>query len=73
MALLAQALGVLRYAPADDLLQKYIPMGVPIAVHARAAAVWTLGHLHDGDPDPQLTKKLRKCLTLVLADVSEMS
>jgi HEAT repeat protein len=52
---LFQAFGLMRYQPADALLQTYIPKatGGP-----RVAAIWALGHLYDGKNPPDLVKKL---------------
>lgn len=58
LALLAQAIGRMRYSPADAVLRKYIPKGSPLGETSRAAALWTLGHLHAGQPDEALAVAL---------------
>ncbi|MEO1997805.1 MAG: hypothetical protein ABGZ17_21295, partial [Planctomycetaceae bacterium] len=52
---LFQAFGLMRYQPADALLQTYIPKAT---AGPRVGAIWALGHLHDGKNPPELVKKL---------------
>ena len=52
---LFQAFGLMRYQPADKLLQTYIPKG---SGGPRVGAIWALGHLYDGKNPPELVKKL---------------
>jgi hypothetical protein len=62
---LVETLGVLRYAPADAHLRTYFPKGGTTKTfedHVRAAAMWSLGLLHDGQPDPELAKQLEERL-----------
>lgn len=54
---LAEALGQLEYAPADDLLRKYIPKSSPYPFPARAAAIWALGRIHANAPPPDLVQR----------------
>jgi hypothetical protein len=55
---LNQFLGQARYKPADAALRRYLPRlgkgGGP--AEARAAAVWALGLLHEGKPDPDVVR-----------------
>jgi HEAT repeat protein len=56
---LAQFLGQARYRPADALLRRLIPPrvgkdGNPAGAETRAAAVWAVGLIHEGNPDPAL-------------------
>jgi HEAT repeat protein len=53
---LIEAFGQMKYAPSDPLLRRYIPKRSPFGEPARAAAIWTLGHLHAGQPEPELVK-----------------
>lgn len=53
---LVQLLGAVKYAPADAYLRGLIPPTTRAVDQCRAAASWALGHLHDGDPDPELVK-----------------
>ena len=53
---LIEAFGLMGYAQAEPLLRKYIPKGSPFDAECRAAAVWTLGHLHAGQPDAELVR-----------------
>ena len=52
---LFQAFGLMRYQPADALLQTYIPKATE---GPRVGAIWALGHLYDGKNPPDLVKKL---------------
>ena len=58
LALLAQTLGILKHAPADPVLRKYIAKGSPFDSTSRSAAIWALGKILSGKPDPQLARKL---------------
>lgn len=71
LALLAQAIGVLKFTPADELLQKYIRKGGPLGDSSRAAAIWALGHLHAGRPDEALAEKLRARLVDLFSEEPE--
>jgi HEAT repeat protein len=53
---LVEAFGPMGYARAEPLLRKYIPKGPPFESECRAAAIWTLGHLHAGQPDAELVR-----------------
>lgn len=55
---LAQALGQLRYAPADSLLRELVPKAAPFPPMYRAAAIWALGKLHADQPDAELAEQL---------------
>jgi len=65
---LIEAFGQMKYGESDPLLRQYIPKSSPFIVEARAAAIWTLGHLHAGKPEPELAKLLAGRLS----DVSPM-
>jgi HEAT repeat protein len=54
---LNQFLGRQRYAPAEPLLRKFIPRNSADA-ESRAAAVWALGLLHQGENDDKLAEAL---------------
>ena len=54
---LIQALGRLRYKPADATLRKYVPKGSSDET-PRAAAVWALGRIHTGNPPEQLVSQM---------------
>lgn len=71
LALLCQAIGVMKFAPADPLLRKYIPMNGRLSDTSRAAAIWALGHLHAGQPDEALAEGLRKRLLDLFAEEPE--
>ena len=71
LALLAQAIGRMRYSPADAVLRKYIPKGSPLGETSRAAALWALGHLHAGQPDEALAVALSQRLLDLFAEEPE--
>jgi len=52
---LIEAFGEMTYTPAEPLLRKHIPKDAPYAAEVRAAAIWSLGHLYAGKPEPKLT------------------
>lgn len=58
LAQLVQFLGQSKYRPADPVLRKLIPplfgSGLTAGHETRAAAVWALGMIHDGTPNPEL-------------------
>jgi HEAT repeat protein len=54
---LNQLLGQQKYRPADPLLRRFVPKRMG-ATEARAAAVWALGMLHEGDNIADLGKQL---------------
>jgi HEAT repeat protein len=51
---LFQAFGVLGYRDAEPLMRRYIPKASPYSSVARSAAIWALGKLHAGKPEPSL-------------------
>jgi len=55
---LIQAMGDLRYAPADDLLRRCVARNNVIGIQTRISAIWALGHLHAGKPDAGLAGRL---------------
>ena len=55
---LFQAFGQMKYAPAEPLLLPFVPRRYDISPGARSAAIWALGHLHAGDPQPELATLL---------------
>lgn len=55
---LAQALGEMNYAPADEQLRKLVPKDFRFAQETRAASIWALGRLHAGVPDEGLAHQL---------------
>ncbi|MHC4398199.1 MAG: HEAT repeat domain-containing protein [Planctomycetota bacterium] len=65
---LFEALGLMKHVPSASLMRQYIPKSVPYASDTRVAAVWALGHLYAGQPQPGLVKSLSGRL----ADVDSM-
>lgn len=57
---LHEAMGIMRYAPAEAHLRTFVPKGLPDS--ARAPAVWSLGLLLQDKSDPQLAKQLEQRL-----------
>ena len=56
---LNQLLGGQKYRPAETVLREYIPRRKDnAACESRAAAVWSLGLLHEGEPDAALAAAL---------------
>jgi HEAT repeat protein len=62
-----QFFGQKRYTPAEPFLLTFIPKNFELH-EARGAAIWSLGWLHEDQPDPKLVKSLTGRLT----DVSSM-
>ena len=52
---LMEAFGQMEYMPAVPLLREHISKNSPYASEVRAAAIWSLGHLYAGKPEPELT------------------
>lgn len=55
---LFMAFGQMRYADAEPLLTRYVPKEHLLGTFARAAAVWSLGLLHEGKATPDLSAAL---------------
>ncbi len=55
---LFEAFGQMKYMRSDSLLREYIPKSSPFRAEPRAAAIWALGHLHAGSPQPELVRLL---------------
>jgi HEAT repeat protein len=66
LAQLHEAMGEMRYMPAEAHLRTYVRKGLPEP--SRTAAIWSLGLLLDSRPDPQLAKQLEERL----ADISSL-
>ena len=63
VAHLCEALGQMKYAPAEPLLRRYIPKNFTMGTFSRGAAIWSLGHLHAGISDEPLAVLLVERLT----------
>ena len=57
VAHLCEALGLMKYAPAEGVLRQYIPKRQDWIL-SRMAGIWALGHLHAGEPDEELASLL---------------
>lgn len=52
------AMGEMHHAPADKMLQQRLPKSDIFGMGPRRAATWSLGMLHEGQPNPQVIKLL---------------
>jgi HEAT repeat protein len=60
---LNQLLGRRKYGPAEAVLRQFIPKMPGLAYpEARAAAIWGLGLIHEGKPEPALVSALEERL-----------
>lgn len=60
---LCELFGVLKYQPAEPLMRAHVKKNFAMGDLSRAAAIWTLGHLHAGMPDETLAKELMARIT----------
>ncbi len=60
---LCEALGLMKYAPAEPLLQRFVPKNLILGELSRSGAIWALGHLHAGVPDEPLAQLMTGRLT----------
>ncbi|NJL30958.1 MAG: hypothetical protein HC898_04645 [Phycisphaerales bacterium] len=63
---LYQLLGRMKYAPAQPIMRRVVPKG-SFEVQSRAAAIWALGFLHEGQADGQLAGQLSGRLSDVMS------
>ena len=54
---LFEAMGLMKYAPAEPLLMKYVPKTFVLGEYSRAAAIWALGHMYENRPEERLVKQ----------------
>jgi HEAT repeat protein len=59
---LNQLLGQRKYRPADAVLREFVPKNPRLGTEARAAAVWALGLIHDGETIDDLATALAQRL-----------
>ena len=57
MARLCELFGILRHAPAEPLLRRFVPKTL-LDERARQAAIWALGMLYESRPDDALAEEL---------------
>ncbi len=72
---LAEALGLLREAEAEPLLRQYVAKNMVLDPSVRGAAIWALGYIREGRPDPELTRQLAERVadvTGVLPEAAEV-
>jgi HEAT repeat protein len=70
---LIQFMGVARYRPADSAIREMLPRLIPglpanpsetpLGAETRTAAVWAIGLMYEGKPDPALVRQLTSRLT----------
>ena len=60
---LCEALGLMKYAPADPVLRGYVPKNLLLGELTRGGAIWALGHLHAGKSDEPLAQLMTERLT----------
>jgi hypothetical protein len=60
---LLEAFAQMKYMPSESLARKFIPKDTIFRPETRATAIWALGHLHAGQPQPDLVKLLVERLT----------
>ncbi len=58
VAHLFEALGVMKYMPADKLLREYLPLTLSLGEFSRPCAAWALGKLYEGTTNPELAELL---------------
>lgn len=63
VALLLETLGLMKYAPGEEILKLYIPKNFQMGDFSRGAAVWGLGKFHANKPDEGLAKQFFERLT----------
>lgn len=72
LAQLFQLFGMLEYAPAQDLMKRFIPKNSGFWVEARSAAIWALGRIHKDKPNATLVKLFRSRLSDIDPNNPEM-
>lgn len=55
---LFEALGQMKYQPAEPLMKRYIPKDYGMGEYSRSAAIWSLGKLHIGQIDESLASAI---------------
>lgn len=60
---LFEALGRLKYKPAEPLMRRYVAKNYAMGEYSRAAAIWALGLLHEGKPDEALAAQITSRVT----------
>ena len=58
VAHLFEACGRMKAKEAEPEMLKYVPKNIYMGERSRSAAIWALGWLHAGDPDPSLGRQL---------------
>jgi hypothetical protein len=71
LAQLFLAFGQMRYMEAESILIRYVPKDPLLGEISRAAAVWSLGWLHEGQAPAELTSTLIERISDTSSDVPE--
>ncbi len=73
IAHLCEALGLMKYAPADPVLRRYVPKNLLLGELTRGGAIWALGHLHADKLDEPLAQLMTERLTEPLDAIPQES
>lgn len=73
VAHLCEALGLMKYAPADPVLRRYVPKNLLLGELTRGGAIWALGHLHADKLDEPLAQLMTERLTEPLSAIPQES
>ena len=73
VAHLCEALGLMKYAPADSVLRRYVPKNLLLGEFTRGGAIWALGHLHADKLDEPLARLMTERLTESLSAIPQES
>ena len=71
MAHLFHTFGDQEYKAAEPLIRVYLPKNLRIGEDARAAAVWAIGRLRMGNPEPELVDQLLERFKDIEDDITE--
>ena len=73
VAHLCEALGLMKYAPADPVLRSYVPKNLLLGELTRGGAIWALGYLHADKLDEPLAQLMTERLTESLSAIPQES
>ncbi len=73
VAQIFQAFGQAKYSPGEDEMHAYVPKNMMLGLTARTAAVWAIGHLHAGKPDPAYVEEFVGRMNDIQGPLPEMT
>jgi len=73
MAHLLELFGKTKYRDAETLLRRHVPKNPRLGTFSRAAAIWSLGFLHQGVPDEDLARQLVQRLNDIQSPLPELT